>query len=92
MGDMRLVDVDGDKEIVRTKGSEGAVFLSNLKHRDLLRLREAVKRVYMARGYPVEFYTDREADRIIESLGPATAEKLIKAQVDNKLEGVRKSL
>lgn len=92
MGDMKLVD-DGDaKEIVRTKGAAGSIFLSELSWTELTRLREAVKRVYMKRGYPVELFTDREADRIIESLGPATAEKLIKAQVDQKLEGVRKIL
>lgn len=89
MGDMKLIDVgNGEQEIVRTKGSAGAVFLSELSFNDLQRLRAAVKRVYMQRGYPVELYTDREADRIIESIGPQTAERLIKALVDQKMETV----
>ena len=95
MGDYRLEadpDEPGTSEIIRTRGSAGSVFLANLSFKDLKRLRDAVKRVYMQRGYPIELYTDREADRIIESLGPQTAERLIKALVDQKLEGVKKIL
>lgn len=86
MGDIRLDPVEGEdgvSEIVHVRGTEGAVFLSQLQWKDLKRLREAVKKQYM-RFYPVEFFTDREADKIIESLGPVTAEKLIKRLVDQK--------
>ena len=73
------------------KAREGTVFLSQLSTRDLLRLRRAVKQVHM-KFYPADFCTDREADKIIESLGPATVEKLLKAEVDNKLKGIEKQL
>jgi hypothetical protein len=73
-------------ERVMTRPTEGSVFLSQLSERDLIRLREVVKRVYM-KFYPVEFFTDREADKMIESLAPSTVERLIKAHVDGTLYG-----
>ena len=36
------------------------------------------------RHYPVDLCTDYECDRIIESLLPATAERLIKKAVDEQ--------
>lgn len=65
---------------------EGATILANLSFRDLKRLRASVKQVYM-RYYPVEFFTDREADKMIESLSPRVVERLIKAEVDRKIFG-----
>tara|TARA_R100001082_G_scaffold105688_1_gene77980 strand:+ start:767 stop:880 length:114 start_codon:yes stop_codon:yes gene_type:complete len=32
--------------------------------------------------FPIEEITDKEADKLIESLGPATQEKLIKEYID----------
>lgn len=66
------------------RASDGAVILANLSHRDLQRLRAAVKRVHL-RHYPVEFYSDREADKFIEALSPRVAERMIAAQVDEKI-------
>lgn len=66
------------------KHTAGSVFLSQLAFKDLQRLRVAVKRVYM-RHYPVEFFTDHEADRMIEALAPDVVERLIKATVDQNL-------
>lgn len=48
---------------------------------ELQRLRASVRRVHM-KHYPVEMVSDHEADKIIASLGPAVAEKLIKSAVD----------
>lgn len=86
MSDMILADVEGEegvREIIRTRGSEGAIILAKLSFHELQILREATKRQFM-KFYPVEFFTDREADRIIETLAPATAQKMIKHIVDKK--------
>lgn len=66
------------------KHTAGSIFLSELSFPDLKRLRVAVKRVYM-RHYPVEFFTDHEADKMIEALAPDVVERLIKATVDRNL-------
>jgi hypothetical protein len=66
------------------KPTAGGIFLSELSFQDLGRLRAAVKRVYM-KHYPAEFFTDREADRMIEALAPDVVERLIRAKVDNTL-------
>jgi hypothetical protein len=57
--------------------------LSELSFPDLQRLREVVRRVHL-RHYPIEQCTERECDRIIESLLPSTAERLLKKLVDEK--------
>jgi len=59
--------------------------LASLSWQDLTRLRAAVRRVHM-RHYPLDFCTVREADRIIESIAPQTAERLLKKLVDGKLQ------
>ena len=58
--------------------------LATLSWQDLTRLRNAVRRVHM-RYYPLDHCTVRECDRIIETLGDATAERLLKRLVDGKL-------
>jgi hypothetical protein len=58
-------------------------FAQEITFRELQRLRQIVKRVWM-KYFPPELYTDREADRIIESYGPKTREHLLKRAVDNK--------
>jgi predicted metal-dependent RNase len=42
-----------------------------------------VRRIHL-KYHPVELQNDREADQIIESLLPETAERLIKRLVDEK--------
>lgn len=49
--------------------------------KDRRRLRQIVKNVHM-KHFPADFITDREADKLIESIGPATQEKLIKEYID----------
>ena len=72
------------KKIITNPDSE--VDLENRKIldislRDRRRLRQIVKKVHM-KHFPIEEITDREADKLIESLGPATQEKLIKEYID----------
>ena len=55
-------------------------FTTRLKYEDLQKLRAILKRVHMA-NYPTEMITDREADRIIDVLGPETQEYLIRRAV-----------
>jgi hypothetical protein len=59
------------------------VHLAELSSQDLQRLREIVRKVHM-RYHPTELQTEREADMIIETLLPETAEKLLKRSVDQK--------
>ena len=54
---------------------------SQIPLRDLQRLRVVVKNNHM-KHYPKDKVTDKEADRIIESISPQTREKLIKLAVD----------
>tara|TARA_R100001082_G_C4326146_1_gene143424 strand:+ start:729 stop:923 length:195 start_codon:yes stop_codon:yes gene_type:complete len=54
---------------------------STIPLRDLQRLRIVVKNNHM-KHYPKEKVTDKEADRIIESITPQTRDKLIKLAVD----------
>ncbi len=56
-------------------------FLTTLSLEDLNRLRVVAKRVFLQYN-PPEFYTDREADRIIEAMGPEIMEQRIKQMVD----------
>jgi len=55
--------------------------LAELSAEDLRRLREIVRRVHM-KWHPAELQTDREADLLIESLLPETAERLLKRFID----------
>lgn len=56
-------------------------FISTISFEDLRMLREAVRRVHMAE-YHEDHITTEEMDRIIESIGPETREKMIKFMVD----------
>ncbi len=58
-------------------------FLAQLSWADLQRLRAIVRRTHMRR-YPREFCTDREADRMIEAMGPRVAEILVRRAVDGR--------
>jgi len=58
--------------------------LAALSYDELQKLRRVVFRVHL-RHYPLEFISDREADRIIETIGEATAQRLIKRLIDGEL-------
>lgn len=78
-----FLEQEGENPLRRNPG-EGALILSRLSFDELQKLRQAVKRVYMLH-YPPEFFTDREADRMIEALAPSVAQRMIEAVVDRKL-------
>jgi hypothetical protein len=59
--------------------------LAELSVPDLLRLRAAVRRVHM-KHYPLDHCDARTCDRIIETLMPQTAERLLQKLVDGKLQ------
>lgn len=46
------------------------------------------------RHYPGEFCTDREADKLIEAVGPETAGEMLKRAVDRKMDmhGLKKDM
>jgi len=58
--------------------------VSELNPEDLRRLRQIVKRVHL-RHNPIEFITDYEADRVIESIGGQTAERMLRRMIDAKM-------
>lgn len=59
-----------------------AGWIASLKWEDLRRLRKIVQAVHF-QYYPKHMQTDVEADRIIESLGPAVAEKMLRKLVES---------
>ena len=59
-------------------------FINDIKYEDLARLRRVVKKIHM-KNYPEHLYDDREADKIIEALGPEIAERMVKVAVDRNL-------
>jgi hypothetical protein len=58
--------------------------LTTLSFHDLQRLRAVVRRVHM-RHYPTSHLNWQEADRIIETIGEETAQRMLKKLVDGKL-------
>lgn len=56
-------------------------FTSQLSWQDRQRLRKVTKAVHM-KHYPQELLTDREADRMIEAMGPSTQKYLIERMWD----------
>ena len=59
----------------------GRVLLFSISLQERRRLRQIVKKIHM-RYFPIESATDKEADKIIESLGPKIREKLLKEHID----------
>jgi len=57
-------------------------FLATISVKDRDRLRQVVKKVHL-RHVPGDMITDREADRVIEAMGPITREKLIAKAVEH---------
>lgn len=62
-------------------------FISTLKQDELNVLRKVVKQVHF-KYYPKDFCTDREADKLIDSLAPQTVEKLLKVGVDFNIDNI----
>jgi len=59
-------------------------FLTQLNPDELRALREVAKRVFLQYN-PPEFFTDREADKIIEAMGPEVMEKRLRSLIDSKV-------
>lgn len=59
-------------------------FIATLKTNELAMLRGIVKRVHLAH-VPDSFATDKECDKLIESLGPEIVERMIRFGVDKGL-------
>ena len=58
-------------------------FLGSLSFQELQYLRKFVRAKYME-GWPAHAKTDREADKMIETYGPAVKERVLKKAVDAK--------
>ncbi len=59
-------------------------FIASLAKQDLDLLRGIVRKVHLA-YVPQDFATNKECDKLIESLGPEIAEKMIRFGVDKGL-------
>ena len=59
-------------------------FVHDLSQKDLEILRRIVKRVHL-KHYPKHMITNYEADKLIDSLAPETAGKVVKEAIDLKL-------
>lgn len=77
---LRGVNIDYGFEIEKEE-TYRAGWITELKFEDLRRLRKVVQAVHF-QYYPKERQTDIEADRIIESLGPVVAEKMLRKFVE----------
>lgn len=74
-------EIDPEVDKYDLKPASHAGWLSGLSFHDLQRLRRAVRRVHL-HYMPDSMYDVREADWIIETLGPVVAERLLKRAVD----------
>jgi hypothetical protein len=59
-------------------------FISTITSQDLTLLRGIVRKVHL-RHVPKQHATDKECDKLIESLGPEIVEKMIRFGVDKGL-------
>ena len=62
-------------------------FLHTLKLEERRILREVVKRVHL-KHHPKEFCTDREADKVIASIGPEVVEKFIRVGKNTHIDKI----
>ena len=62
-------------------------FLHTLKVEERRILREVVKRVHL-KHHPKEFGTDREADKVIASIGPEVVEKFIRVGKNTHIDKI----
>jgi len=63
-------------------------FLAALKNEELVLLRRIVRKVHLSSvvaKHGVNFVTDHECDKLIESIGPEIVERMIKFGVDRGL-------
>jgi hypothetical protein len=58
-------------------------FLTTLGYADLMKLREIVRKVFMA-NYESRHVSDRECDKIIDAIGPGAWEDHIKDLIDGQ--------
>jgi hypothetical protein len=56
-------------------------WVQGISRQDMDRLRKAVRKIHL-HYLPESLFSDKQADMLIEALGPHTAEKLIKRAVD----------
>ncbi len=77
-------EIDPEVDKYDLKPASHADWMRSLSFQDLERLRRVVRRVHL-HYMPASMYSTREADRIIETLGPVTGERLLKRAVDAKL-------
>lgn len=73
------VPIDELDAKIMSKGS----WSSKLSENDKRKLRMIVKKVHM-KYYPSDMITDYEADKMIEAIGPQTAEYLIKKHIEGQ--------
>jgi hypothetical protein len=59
-------------------------FISTITSQDLTLLRGIVRKVHLTH-VPKDFATDKECDKLIESLGPEIVERMIRFGVDKGL-------
>lgn len=62
-------------------------FLHTLKVEERRILREVVKRVHL-KHHPKEFCTNKEADKVIETIGPEVVEKLIRVGKNTHIDTI----
>ena len=62
-------------------------FLHTLKVEERRILREVVKMVHL-KHHPKEFCTDREADKVIASIGPEVVEKFIRVGKNTHIDKI----
>ena len=60
-------------------------FLHTLKVEERDLLRKIVKKVHLVH-HPEEFCNDREADKVITTIGPEVVERMIKFGKDNRVD------
>lgn len=63
-------------------------FISTMGRQDLTMLRQIVRKVHLGSvvaKYGNAFVTDQECDKLIESIGPEVAERMIKFGMDKGL-------
>ena len=62
-------------------------FINTLSQRERDTLRRVVKVVHM-KHHPKDFVNDYEADKIIETIGPEVAARMIKVGVDSGIQSL----
>tara|TARA_R100001230_G_C5616969_1_gene127260 strand:+ start:71 stop:298 length:228 start_codon:yes stop_codon:yes gene_type:complete len=74
------MSIDKTDEVVNLENRQ----LFNISLAERRKLRQIVKKVHL-RYLPEDLITDKEADKLIESLGPKIRENLLKVAIDKNL-------